>query len=246
MSFDNMRGEIMSFLTNSLQTLPNISTLVTWQNNVTRLNQSNLNNMTNGISSVITSLKSFGTDVTDYFNSIDTEISTLKKEDRKLTLAVKENTDFRESHSEDFEGLTEVFRYQFNRHNTTPFAGVVYSNADYPLVIQSQLSPLELRGTQVIVDGKLSGTVAIFSKIEASTISSRNSDLFVATPEAKFSTKVSAQSVFSDTAVHTSVTAGKFIDTSGNVLTDFSKLRLTTETYIAKGPADYTDKSLMV
>ena len=188
----------MSFLTNSLQNLPDISTLVTWQNNVTRLNQSNLNNMTSGISSVITSLRGFGTDVTNYFNSIDIEISTLKNADTTLTQAVQQNTNFRTTHSQDFEGLTEVFRYQYNQNNTTPYAGIVYSNANYPLVIESQLSALILRGTTVEIDGNLQ------------------------------------------------VTAGGFIDSYGNVVTDFSTLRLTTETYIAKGPADYTDKSLMV
>lgn len=177
----------MSFSTNSLKTLPDISTLVTWQNNVTRLNQSNLNNMTSGISSVITSLRDFGADVTNYFNSIDKEISTLINTDAALTLAVQQNTEFRQSHSQDFEGLTEVFRYQYNQGNITPYAGIVYSNEYYPLVIESQLSPLKLRGTSV-----------------------------------------------------------EIVDSDGNIITDFSNLRFTTETYIAKGPADYTDKSLMV
>ena len=189
----------MSFLTNSLSTLPDVSTLVTWQNNVTRLNQSNLNNMTSGISSVITSLKGFGADVTNYFTSIDTEISTLKDKDTALTQAIQENTDFRESHSEDFEGLTEVFRYQYNQNKVTPYAGIVYSNANYPLVIQSQSSPLELKGTLVKINGNL-------KLIEGSSI----------------------------------------VDSYDNSITDFSKLRFTTETYIAKGPADYANKSLMV
>ena len=264
----------MSFSTNNLQTLPDITTLVTWQNNVTRLNQSNLNNLTGGISSLITSLRGFGEDVTLYFDNIDSQLTTLRNADKTIDEAVKLNTAFRTQHSEDFSGLTEVFRYRYDQNKTTPYAGIVYSDANHPLVISSEFTNLHLISGIVKIPGQLKvsggvvlennlvGTSADFSdvvvlnqgqfknlcvtsEIVSSALSSKN-NIIITTPEAKFSQKVSAGTMSSTTATHTNMTVSNYKDSYGNVITDFSKLRLTTETYIAKGPADYTDKSLMV
>lgn len=264
----------MPFSTNSLQTLPDITTLVTWQNNVTRLNQSNLNNLTGGISSLITSLRGFAGDVTLYFEDIDSQLTTLRNTDETMNEAVELNTAFRTQHSQDFNGLTQVFRYTYDQSKITPEAGIVYSDGDHPLVIKSEFSDLQLISTLVEISGqlKVSGpvilaagltgtsaefnnievtgqgqfnTLAVTSQIQANALSS-TSNIIITTPEANFSQKVSAATMSSATAIHTNMTVSNYKDSHGNVITDFSKLRLTTETYIAKGPADYANKSLMV
>ena len=247
MSDNEIRGEIMSntyrdTVVNNLSRLPET---ITWQNNVTRLNQTNMNTIGSAINVFTQTFTDLGAGVTNGFNNVDLDIKELNdwKEEQLNTGALHDYITFRNTYQEALEKLTGVYKE----------TGITYGGND-AFSINSQISALNLQGNSInITGGSTFNSGATFKEqtnfnkdIDVTGTSTLNGDVNVKSQlmvegrtllkdiEGSGTLKITGKSTLSDVAA-TSLTFGVLVDKNNNTIESFddlqAKINIYTEPY---------------
>lgn len=143
---NEIRGEIMSntyidTVTNNLNKLPET---IRWQNNVTRLNQTNMNTIGSAINVFTQTFTDLGNAVTAGFNNVDSGIQALNdwKSTQLESGDLHDYIEFRDKYQDTLQNLTTIYK------NT----GITYGSLE-AFEITSQASKLQLKGQSVEISG---------------------------------------------------------------------------------------------
>lgn len=198
---------------NNLSSLPET---IRWQNNVTRLNQTNMNTIGSAINVFTQTFTDLGIQVTNGFNNVDSDIKNLNdwKNAQLQSGDLHDYIEFRDNYQDTLQDLTTIYT------NT----GIHYGNSSV-FKIQSQNSEIQLQGQSV----RVTGPTTFEGNVNISSPLSVNSTLYT-----------SGKTTLEDVDA-TRLKFGVLIDKNDKFIESFDDLQ--TKINIYKDPYDITKRA---